>query len=221
MQVGTLIVEIWSDVACPWCYIGKRRWERALEAFDGSAGVETIWRSFQLDPTIPNGVRRSHDEALAEKYGASTDQVRAMNDRVTSLAAAEGLDFDFERYVRVNTTDAHRLAHLARVHDLGPAMHERLFQGQFVDGEVLDDPDTLVRLAGEVGVPTDEADAMLGSDAYASDVLDEMRLARGFGVTGVPFFAFDRRFGVSGAQPVDVFIEALRQAQEVATPAGS
>ena len=221
MRVGTLIVEIWSDVACPWCYIGKRRWERALEAFEDSASVETVWRSFQLDPTIAKGDRRPHDQVLAEKYRASPEQVRAMNDRVTSLAAAEGLHYDFERYVRVNTFDAHRLAHLARTHDLGPAMHERLFHGQFADGEVLDDPDTLVRLAGEVGVPTDEADSMLDSDTYASDVDDEMRLARALGVTGVPFFAFDRRFAVSGAQPTDVFIEALRHAQEVATPAGS
>jgi predicted DsbA family dithiol-disulfide isomerase len=221
VRVETLIVEIWSDVACPWCYIGKRRWERALEAFDGSAAVETIWRSFQLDPTIPKGLRRPHDEALAEKYRATPEQVRAMNERVTSLAAAEGLEYDFERYVRVNTFDAHRLAHLARAHDLGPAMHERLFRGQFIDGEVLDDPDTLVRLAGEVGVPTDEADSMLGSGDYASDVQDESRMARALGVTGVPFFAFDRRFAISGAQPVDVFVEALRHAQEVASPAGS
>ena len=210
-----MIVEVWSDVACPWCYIGKRRFERALAGFDRAADVEVAWRSFQLDPTIPRGERRAHDATLAEKYGASADQVRVMNERVTALAAAEGLEYHFERYVTVNTLDAHRITHLAAVHGLGPAMHERLLHGQLVDGEVLDDPDTLVRLASEVGVPAEEARRVVETDAYAEEVADDIRLARAIGVNGVPFFAIDRRFGISGAQPSEVFAQALEEARAV------
>jgi predicted DsbA family dithiol-disulfide isomerase len=214
--VSALHVEIWSDVACPWCYIGKRRYERALDGFERAGEVETTWRSFQLDPTIPKGLRRPHDEALAEKFRASADQVRAMNARVVEIAAGEGLDYHFERSVTVNTFDAHRLSHLARTHDRGAAMQERLFKAQFVDGEALDDGATLVRLAEEVGVPTEDAKALVQTDAYAVDVDEDIRLARSFGVTGVPFFVFDRRFAVSGAQPADLFSEALRRAGEAA-----
>jgi predicted DsbA family dithiol-disulfide isomerase len=212
--VDTLRVEIWSDVACPWCYIGKRRWERALEAFEDAAAIESVWRSFQLDPSIPNGVRRPHDETLATKYGASPEQVRAMNERVIGLAAAEGLHYDYGRYMSVNTVDAHRLAHLAAAHGLAGAMQERLFQGQLVEGEILDDPATLGRLAGEVGIPVDEAIAMLTSDAYAAEVRADGDTARRLGIRGVPCFVFERRFAVSGAQPAELLLEALRRADE-------
>jgi predicted DsbA family dithiol-disulfide isomerase len=210
-----VIVEVWSDVACPWCYIGKRRFERALAGFDDAANVEVTWRSFQLDPTIPRGERRAHDVTLAEKYGVSADQVRVMNERVTALAAAEGLEYHFERYVTVNTLDAHRVTHLAATHGLGPAMHERLLRGQLIDGEVLDDPDTLVRLASEVGVPEGETRRAVETDAYADAVADDIRLARAIGVNGVPFFAIDRRFGISGAQPSELFAQALEEARAV------
>jgi predicted DsbA family dithiol-disulfide isomerase len=212
--VSTLQVEIWSDVACPWCYIGKRRWERALSASDAPDEVETVWRSFQLDPWHPKGRRQPHDEVLAVKYGASPEQVRAMNERVSSLAAAEGLAYDFGRYVSVNTLDAHRVAHFARTHGLGAEMHERLFRAQLVEGEVLDDPETLARLAAEVGVPADETMAMLASDAHVADVEAELDVGRALGATGVPFFVFDRRYAVSGAQPSELFAEAIRRARE-------
>ena len=209
-----MIVEVWSDVACPWCYIGKRRFERALQAFDGADEVSVTWRSFQLDPSIPRGVRRPHDESLAEKLGATIDQVRVMNERVTALAAAEGLDYHFERYVTVNTLDAHRMAHVAAAHGVGPEMHERLLRGQLIDGEVLDDPDTLVRLATDVGVPEIEARRVAESDAHADDVAADIRDARMLGISGVPFFAIDRRIGVSGAQSSEHFLLALEHARE-------
>lgn len=209
-----LRVEIWSDVACPWCYIGKRRWERALAAADAPHEVETVWRSFQLDPWHPKGVRRPHAEALAQKLGVSPEQVRAMNERVVGLAAAEGLAYDFDRYMSVNTLDAHRVAHLARTHGLGAEMHERLFRAQLIEGEVLDDPDTLARLAAEVGVPVEDTRAVLASDACAADVEAEIDLGRALGVSGVPFFVFDRRFAVSGAQPSELLVEALRRARD-------
>ena len=214
-----MIVEVWSDVACPWCYIGKRRFERALAGFDGAADVDVTWRSFQLDPSIPPGTRVNHDKMLADKYGVSAEQVRAMNDRVVGLAAVEGLEYHFDRYVTVNTLDAHRMSHLARSQGLGPEMHERLFRAQFVEGAVLDDPDTLVRLAVEVGVDEAAAREVAESDAYADEVAGDIREAKMLGVSGVPFFAIDRRFGISGAQPTELFASALEQAREAATTA--
>jgi predicted DsbA family dithiol-disulfide isomerase len=134
-------VEIWSDVVCPWCYIGKRRFERALSAFEGAADVEVQWHAFQLNPEQPRGVRTTHGEYLMTKLGISADQLREMNERVVSLAAAEGLAYDFDRYQVINTLDAHRVAHLGAVHGLGDAVQERFLSGQLCEGEVLDDPD--------------------------------------------------------------------------------
>jgi predicted DsbA family dithiol-disulfide isomerase len=213
-------VEVWSDVVCPWCYLGKRRLERALAGFEHAAEVEVVWRSFQLDPAHRKGLRQPVYEMLAQKFGGTTAQARAMSERVTGLAAEEGLAYDFDRAVVVNTFDAHRLTHLAKAHGLGGAMHERLMHGYFVDGEILDDVDTLIRLAGEVGVPAEEARRALSGDEYAMDVEKDIREARMLGVNGVPFFALDRTYGVSGAQPVEAFVAALRTAYEsAATPA--
>jgi predicted DsbA family dithiol-disulfide isomerase len=214
-------VEIWSDVVCPWCYIGKRRFERALDRFDGANEVEVTWRSFQLNPDHPKGVRLPHDEHLAAKLGRSMDEIRVLNERVIGLAAAEGLDYDFERYQVINTFDTHRLAHFGNARGLGDETQERLLRAQLVEGEVLDDLDTLVRLGAEVGLPADEARVVLESDAYAEDVRDDLNQARQLGINGVPCFVFDRRFAVSGAQESDLFLRALQQAgeQEPESPA--
>ena len=213
-------VEIFSDVVCPWCYIGKRRFEHALERFDGAADVEVEWRSFQLNPGQPKGVRESLEASLVAKMGATVAQVREMNDRVTRLAADEGLDYHFDRYHVVNTFDAHRLTHLAKSRGLGPEAHERLLRAQLVEGEILDDVDTLVRLGAEIGVPAADVREALESDAFAADVTADLRLATAFGINGVPFFVLDRRLGVSGAQPADAFLDALRAAAAGAgTPA--
>jgi predicted DsbA family dithiol-disulfide isomerase len=214
-------VEIWSDVACPWCYIGKRRFEKALDAFEYADDVEVVWRSFQLNPYHPKGVRERHGDSLAAKMGVSMEQVREMNARVTALAAEEGLDYHFERYVVVNTFDAHRLSHLAKASGLGPAMHERLFRAQLVDGDVLDEPDTLVRLGVEIGLPTASVRSMLDSDDYSSDVAADIAEARALGANGVPFFVIDRRFGISGAQPSELFLGALERAREVEPALGA
>lgn len=205
-------VEIWSDVVCPWCYLGKRRFERALEHFRLGAGIEVVWRSFQLDPTLPKGSRQQHAAYLARRTGRTLEEVRLSRDRLVKLAAAEGLRYDFDRYVVVNTRDAHRVAHLAASRGLGPAIQERLFRAQLEEGETLDDAATLSRLAAEVGVPGDDVEAMLASDAYAAEVDDDIRTGATLGVTGVPFFVFDRAFAVSGAQPVEVFEQALEMA---------
>jgi predicted DsbA family dithiol-disulfide isomerase len=209
-------VEIWSDVVCPWCYIGKRRFEAALDRFDDAADVHVIWRSFQLNPAQPRGVRESHDEHLRQKLGATLEQVRTMNERVVSLAAAEGLDYDFERYQVINTFDAHRVAHLAQAHGLGDPIQERFLRAQLVEGEVLDDPDTLVRLSAEVGVDGDEVRAVLATDRYAAEVAADIGEAREIGVNGVPFFVIDRRYGIAGAQPAELLLQALETARDEA-----
>ena len=206
-------VEIWSDVVCPWCYIGKGRFEKALARFDHSDEVEVVWRSFQLHPEHPKGVREPLEESLAAKIGGTVEQVRVMNDHVKTLAAAEGLYYDFESYTLVNTFDAHRLTHLAKAHGLGAELHERFLRAQLIEGEVLDDADTLVRLSAEIGVPEDDARRVLEDDDYTADVNEEIRELRALGGNGVPFFGIDRRYGISGAQSTEVILRALETAR--------
>ncbi|MFC4856470.1 DsbA family oxidoreductase [Actinophytocola glycyrrhizae] len=199
-------IEVWSDIVCPWCYIGKRRLETALAGFDHPVDVE--WRSFQLDPAFPRDQAIPVYEGLAQKFGAA--DVREMTERVTELAAVEGLHYDYDHAVMVNTFDAHRLTHHAKAQDLGGEMHERLMRAQLVEGETVNDVDTLVRLSEDIGV--EGARAVLTGDRYTSEVEADIREARLLGATGVPFFVLDRRYGVSGAQPVEVFESALQQA---------
>jgi predicted DsbA family dithiol-disulfide isomerase len=207
-------VEIWSDVVCPWCYIGKRRFESGLEAFreaGGDADVEVEWRSFQLNPDQPRGAAVSLEASLAAKTGRSADQVRAMNANVTELAAAEGLDYHLDRYRVVNTFDAHRVLQLAKSRGLGAPAHERLLHAQLVDGELLEDTATLLRLAGEIGLDAAEAAALLAGDGFTNEVYGDLRLASELGISAVPFFVFNRQYGVAGAQPADVFAQVLTQ----------
>jgi predicted DsbA family dithiol-disulfide isomerase len=212
-------VEIWSDVVCPWCYIGKRRFETALAEFAGAGTVEVEWKSFQLNPEQPKGSPEDHDTYLARKMGADLAQVHEMNDRVVALAAAEGLDYHFDTYRIVNTFDAHRVLHLAKSHGLGTEAHERLLRAQLVEGELLEDTDTLVRLAAEVGVPEHETRGVLDGDAFAASVRAELREAAELGITGVPFFVFDRTYGVSGAQAPATFLQVLDKVAGGAGPA--
>jgi predicted DsbA family dithiol-disulfide isomerase len=200
-------IEVWSDIVCPWCYIGKRRLESALADFDHDVEVE--WHSFQLDPTFPRGEAIPVYEGLAKKFGGN---VREMTDRVTELAAVEGLHYDYDHAVMVNTFDAHRLTHHAKSQGLGGEMHERLMRAQLIEGETVNDVDTLVRLAEDIGV--EGAREVATTDRYTAEVEADIREARLLGATGVPFFVLDRKYGVSGAQPVEVFASALRQAQE-------
>jgi predicted DsbA family dithiol-disulfide isomerase len=210
-------VEIWSDVVCPWCYIGKRRFETAMSRFDGASEVDVIWRSYQLNPGQPRGVRQSIEESLAAKTGGTIAEVRAMNDHVTALAAAEGLEYHFERYRVINTFDAHRVGHLAQDHGLGEAIQERFLRAQLVEGQALDDPETLVRLSVEVGVPAAQVAEVLASQRYSAEVTADIREAHEIGVTGVPFFAVDGRYGIAGAQPAELFLEVLETARREAS----
>jgi len=212
-------VEIWSDIACPWCYVGKRRFEAALAAFEHRDDVTVTWRSFELDPSAP--ADRGVDAAthLADKYGTSREQAVAMNEKMTSTAAGEGLDFHFERVRGGNMFDAHRLVHLAKAHGLQDAMKERLMRAYLTEGELMSDHAVLQRLAAEVGLPEDEVRDLLATDRFADAVRDDERTASALGIHAVPFFVVDRRIGASGAQPPEVLGELLPRAWADSQPA--
>jgi predicted DsbA family dithiol-disulfide isomerase len=209
-----LTVEIWSDVVCPWCYIGKRRFEAALEAFAHADEVTVMWRSFELDPEAPKVAEGPYAERLAAKYGMTVERAAQLGVEMTERAAQEGLEFHLDRSRSGNTFDAHRLIHLAATYGHQALAEERLFRAYFTDGELLSDPETLVRVIAEVGVDPEEARDVLGTDRFASDVREDELLASQLGIQGVPFFVLDRRFGVSGAQPPEVLVQALQQAWE-------
>jgi len=215
---GSVKVEIWSDVICPWCYIGKRRFEAALARFPQGPEVEVVWRSFELDPDAPAHRQESLEQMLSAKYGMTVAQARAANDRVTGLAAAEGLEYRLGVARPGNTFDAHRLLHLAARRGVQGALKERLFRAYFTEGEPIGEPEALVRLAAEAGIDAEEARVVLESGAYAGEVRADEEDAAALGAQGVPFFVIDRAFGVSGAQPADVLLRALRQAWPAAHP---
>lgn len=205
-------VEIWSDVVCPWCYIGKRRFEAALAQFEHADDVEVTWRSFELDPDAPRVQTEPHAERLARKYGVSLAQVEAMDARLIGEAKKEGLEFHIAEAKGGNTFDAHRLIHLAAARGLGGEMKERLLKAYFTEGVAIGERAELVQLADGVGLDESDVKAMLSSEQYANEVRADEARAREFGISGVPFFAIDERFGVSGAQPAEVLLDALRQA---------
>jgi predicted DsbA family dithiol-disulfide isomerase len=210
-----ITVEIWSDVVCPWCYIGKRRFEQALAEFEPA--VEIVWRSFQLDPDAPAHDDRALIESFAARKGLSESQVRSMFAQVTDVAVGDGLEYDFDRVRAANTFDAHRLLHFAAAHGRQGELKERLLRAYFTEGEQVGDPEVLARLASEVGLDAPEARKALDDGAYGDEVRQDFETARAFGITGVPFFVFDRRFAVSGAQPTEVFTRALEAAREAST----
>ncbi|MBA2578607.1 MAG: DsbA family protein [Euzebyaceae bacterium] len=211
-------VEIWSDIVCPWCAIGKRRFEASLDGFPHRDQVEVVWRSFELDPHAPRERAGGLTAHLAEKYGTSRDQAAGMQSHMTATAAGEGLDFHFERARPGNTFDAHRLLHLAREGGRQDAVKERLLTAYLTEGEPIGDPGTLVRLAADAGVDAAEAGAVLDGGAYADAVRADEAEAQALGVAAVPFFVFDRRYGVSGAQPAPVLRAALERAWDESRP---
>ena len=209
-----MLVEIWSDVVCPWCYIGKRRFEAALSRFEHADEVEVVWRSFELDPHAPPEREGGYAERLAQKYGTSLGEAQAMIARMVNAAAGEAIEMRFDIARPGNTLDAHRLLHLARRHGLQHELKERLVAATFTEGEPIGDNETLRRLALDVGLPVDEVHALLATDDLADEVRQDEADAQRLGVTGVPFFAFDRRYGVAGAQDPEVLLQALTQAWE-------
>lgn len=205
-------VEIWSDIACPWCYVGKRRFESALERFEHRDDVRVTWRSFELDPAAPP--ERAVDGArhLADKYGMSLDEALAAQRRLTDVAADEGLAFRFDLARGANTFDAHRVLHLAAAHGLQSAMKERIMRAYLEEGELISSAEVLERLASEVGLDADEVRDVLAGERYADAVRDDERTAAGLGIHAVPFFVVDRRIGAAGAQPPEVLLELMRRA---------
>jgi predicted DsbA family dithiol-disulfide isomerase len=211
-------VEIWSDIACPWCYIGKRRFEAALAGFEHRDDVRVTWRSFELDPSAPPEREGDRATRLAEKYGITVERAREMERTVTDAAAGEGLDFHLDIQRSGATFDGHRVIHLAAEHGLQDAMKERLLHAYFAEGRLMSDHDTLVRLAVEVGVDEDEVREMLTGDRFAAEVRDDERLAVQFRISAVPTFVVDRALGASGAHPADAMLELLREGWERGAP---
>lgn len=207
-------VEIWSDINCPWCYIGKRRIEAALAKFAHADAVNVLWRSFELDPEAPAELPGNGAVMLAEKYGVPLERAQAMEQTVSDTAAADGLDYDLEHARIGSSFDAHRLVHLAGRHGLQDAMKERLFRARFTEGRLISDPETLVELASEVGLDGAEVRTMLAGDEFVDAVRADELAARQLGITGVPMFVVDRAFGISGAQPAEQLLALLEHAWE-------
>jgi predicted DsbA family dithiol-disulfide isomerase len=205
-------VEIWSDIACPWCYVGKRRFEAALAGFEHRDDVQVTWRSFELDPSAPPERAGDGAQALADKYGMSRDEALAAQQRLTDVAAGEGLAFRFDVARGGNTFDAHRVLHLAAAHGLQDAMKERIMRAYLEEGELVSAGEVLERLALEVGLPRDEVRELLAGDRFADAVREDERTAAGLGIHAVPFFVVDRKLGASGAQPAPALLDFLRQA---------
>jgi predicted DsbA family dithiol-disulfide isomerase len=210
----SLDVHVWSDIACPWCYVGKRRLETALAAFAHRDAVQVRWRAFELDPAAPR-IRASelpYAERLAKKYGSSVQQAEQRLAHLAEIAGAEGLDLRFDRIRPGNTFDAHRLIALARARGVEGAAKERLMHAYFTDGLAVGDPGVLVRLGEEIGIGGAEVRDTVASDAYSEEVRADEELAHNLGISGVPFFVMGERLALSGAQAPSVLGEALEQA---------
>jgi predicted DsbA family dithiol-disulfide isomerase len=207
-----LRVEIWSDIACPWCWVGKRHLETAKARFPHP--VQVLWRSFELDPHAPRSVDPSIDyvERLARKYRATREAAQGMIDRMTGVGAADGLDFRFDRIKPGNTFDAHRLLSWAAERGRQDALKERLFLAYMHEGRSVADHGELAALAADVGLPSEEARAVLEEGRYTDEVRADEALAAELGVTGVPFFVFEEHYAASGAQPAELLLQAMQRA---------
>jgi len=227
-----VLIEIWSDVVCPWCYIGKRRLEKALASWvstgstsvggsDAGRDVDIVYRSFQLDPSAPKVPTQTVAEHLGAKYGGGPEAGRQMVERTEAVAAEEGLPFRLAEAQRANTADAHRLLHLALVEspEVQARLEEELLAAYFLRAENVADHDVLLAAAASVGIDEVAAKDVLAGDAYADAVEHDIREAASLGATGVPFFVVDRKYGVSGAQPVEVFTQVLERAWHDSHPA--
>jgi len=204
-------VEIWSDLVCPWCYIGKRNFETALARAGLGTALTLVWRSFELDPRAPHEDSQPLVQRLAQKYGVSLAKAAEMNAHVTAVAAEVGLHYRLDIARPGNTFDAHRLTHLATDRGLGEAVMERLMQGYFCEGLPIADHETLARVAIDCGLDATEVRDLLAGDTYAAAVRADEQRAAGFNIRAVPCFVFDEHSKISGAQPVEGFLGAFRQ----------
>lgn len=204
-------VEIWSDVMCPFCYIGKRKFEAAMSKFTDAAGIELEWRSFQLDPTIESGHGKDLYQYLSERKGIPYEQAVQMNAQVATMAAAAGITFNPANAVVANSFDAHRLIHLAKKNNLGDEAEERLFKSYFTESKDFGDHAVLAQLGKEIGLDEASVQETLASDTYAKEVNADINEAQALGIRGVPFFVFDRKYAVSGAQASEIFLDVLNK----------
>ena len=204
-------IEIWSDIACPFCYMGKRKFDMALAQFAGRDAVQIEWKSFLLNPDLKTDPSRSIFQYLSEIKGFPEEQARQMMTQITDSGNAIGLDYQFDQVVLANTMKAHQLLHEARIQGFQHAMEERLFEAHFVEGKNIDDVNILVQLASEVGMNTTALDVKILSGEYKTELEADINLAQQFGVRGVPFFVFDRKYAVSGAQEPETFLKTMEQ----------
>lgn len=211
-------VEIWSDVMCPFCYIGKRKFEKALEQFPHKDKINIIWKSFQLDSTTVTNPNLNAIDNLAEKKGWSKEQANETIAHITNIAKQVGLDFHFEKAVVANSFDAHRLSHLAKKYAKQNELEEKLFLAYFTEGKNTADHSTLLQIAKEIGLDEKETKDVLNSTTFSNEVEQDIYEAQQVGVRGVPFFVIDRKYAVSGAQESDTFLGALNKAYEEHTP---
>jgi predicted DsbA family dithiol-disulfide isomerase len=205
-------VEIWSDVMCPFCYIGKRRFEKALEQFPAREGIDIVWKSFQLNPGMKTDPGKNINQYLSEVKGWSLAQAKQANDYVTRMARESGLNYNFAKAVVANSFDAHRLVQLAKANGKGDAMEEQLFKAYFTEGKNIADHDTLILLATAVGLDHDAVKKVLTGNEYADAVERDIYEAQQIGVRGVPYFVLNDRYVVSGAQAIETFLGALNKA---------
>jgi predicted DsbA family dithiol-disulfide isomerase len=204
-------VEIWSDVMCPFCYIGKRRFENALQQFEGKLEVEIEWKSFQLNPDLNTEPGKNINQYLAEIKGWSVSDAKAMNDRVTRMAESEGLHYDMDKAVVANSFDAHRLIQFAKANGRGDLAEENLFKAYFTEGKNIADRSELMEIGKKIGLESEELQAVLQADKFSDEVRADIEEAGRIGVTGVPFFVFNRRYAVSGAQDTETFLDVLNK----------
>jgi len=204
-------IEIWSDVMCPFCYIGKRNFETALEQFADKESIEVEWKSFQLDPTISETATESHDEYLVKRKGMSLEQVKGMLENVTEMAKQAGLEYHFEQSVVVNSQKAHQLIQFAKTKNMGDEIEERLFKAFFTEGKNIADLVVLTRLGKEAGLDENELQHAFTDEQYKYKyrMAQDIQEAQNIGVRGVPFFVFDRKYAISGAQPPQAFAKTL------------
>jgi len=212
-------IEVWSDVVCPWCYIGKRHLESALESFDHKDDVEVVYRSFELDPSAPEVPVETTVESLAKKFGTDVPGARELMARADGVAASVGLEFRHADALHARTVDAHRLLHLALDEGRQPELKEALLAAYFTRGESMGDHDVLRKVAVDAGLDPGRVDDVLAGDDYADAVRADIEQARAYGATGVPFFVVEQKYGVSGAQPTEVFSQLLDRAWTESHPA--
>ena len=205
-------IKIWSDIMCPFCYIGKRNFENALAQFGRAGDLEIEWKSFQLDPTIPKMKQRVDVyEYLATSKGISIEDSKAMHENVVRMAKSVGLEYNFDRAVIANSFDAHRLIQFAKSKGLGDEIEETLFAAYFTNGLDMSDLDTLAEIGGSIGLSPVELETILHSEDFSSEVQNDILEAQKYGVRGVPYFVLDDKYAISGAQPSSVFLEALEK----------